>query len=134
MRGRTAFRLADGWTFPDVPAESYELIIRVYGADGCMGPLEPEPKALGHEIGVVIEAVADSQHLADTVCSFARSTMLHYGYPGRLSTAGNLAFPHSPSDLHGGAVYRWSIHHLMSVDDPCALFPVEYTDYPGERP
>ena len=38
--------------------------------------------------------------------------MLRYGYPGRRSTAGNLAFPYSPSDFHAGEVYMFSIYHL----------------------
>ena len=83
--------------------------------------------ALGNpvgEVGIVIEAVAQTQQLADTVCGFARSTMLHHGYPGRISTAGNLAFPYSPSDFTGGEVYEFSLYHLLAVDDPCALFEV----------
>ncbi|HWM05346.1 MAG TPA: hypothetical protein VNP92_23650, partial [Actinophytocola sp.] len=40
----------------------------------------------GHELGIVIEAVAGTQELANTICAFARSTMLHHGYPGRIST------------------------------------------------
>ncbi|MFJ9850511.1 acyclic terpene utilization AtuA family protein [Streptomyces sp. NPDC101150] len=123
-------RVADN--FPDIPPSSYDLLVRVYGADGCMGPLEPSPRPPGHEVGIVIEAVADSQDLADTLCGFARSTMLHFGYPGRLSTAGNLAFPYSPSDFHAGAVYEWSVYHLMTADDPLAPFPITYLDYPGD--
>jgi hypothetical protein len=125
-------RTADN--FPDIKADGYELIVRVYGRDGCMGPLEPTPVPQGHEVGIVIEAVAQSQELADTLCAFARSTMLHYGYPGRLSTAGNLAFPYSPSDLHAGAVYEWSVYHLMELDDPRALFPIRYVDHPAGGP
>ncbi|MEU9111338.1 acyclic terpene utilization AtuA family protein [Streptomyces sp. NPDC048483] len=119
--------------FPDIAPGSYDLLVRVYGADGCMGSLEPSPRPQGHEVGIVIEAVAGSQDLADTLCGFARSTMLHFGYPGRLSTAGNLAFPYSPSDFHAGAVYEWSVYHLMTADDPLALFPITYLDYPGDH-
>jgi hypothetical protein len=76
-------------------------------------------------LGLIIEAVGRDQATADTICSFARSTMLHYGYQGRVATAGNLAFPYSPSDLRAGEVYAFSIYHLMEVDDPCELFPME---------
>ena len=78
------------------------------------------------ELGIVIEAVAPTQQMADTLCSFARSTMLHCSYQGRVATGGNLAFPYSPSDLPAGEVYGFSIYHLMSVNDPCELFPIEY--------
>lgn len=104
----------------------YTLNFTVYGRDGVMGKLEPSPTIDGHELGLVIEAVADTQESADTICAFARSTMLHYGYEGRRATAGNLAFPYSPSDFHAGEVYVFSLYHLIVVDDPCALFPIEY--------
>lgn len=102
---------------------SGRTIFHIYGKDAVMGDLEPDPKAGGHEIGVVIEAVAPTQAEADTICSITRSTLLHYGYPGRISTAGNLAFPFSPSDLRGGAVYEFSVYHLMKTEGR-RLFPV----------
>ncbi len=106
----------------------YTLNFLVYGRDGVMGALEPNRVIDGHELGLVIEAVADTQAHADTICAFARSTMLHYGYPGRRATAGNLAFPYSPSDFHAGEVYVFSVYHLIEVDDPCALFPVAFVE------
>jgi hypothetical protein len=109
--------------FPEMQAGNATLIFRIYGRDGVMGALEPERGALPHEVGIVIEAVADSQDRANTICSFARSTMLHFGYPGRVSTAGNLAFPYSPSDFKAGAVYGFSLYHLLRVTDPVAPFP-----------
>lgn len=104
------------------------LNFRLYGRDGVMGPMEPSSTHVPLELGIVIEAVAPTQEQADTLCSFARSTMLHCGYPGRIATAGNLAFPFSPSDLHAGQVYRFSIYHLLQVDDPCELFPIDYIE------
>jgi len=105
------------------PAD-FHILFRLYGQDGVMGDLESVPFQ-GHELGLIIEAVAPSQAWADTLCSFARSTMLHFGYEGRISTAGNLAFPYSPSDFSGGAVYEFNIHHLVAVDNPREYFPVE---------
>jgi len=107
------------------------LGFRLYGRDGVMGELEPRRDETPHELGIVIEAVAESQEEADTLCALARSTLLHAGYPGRLSTAGNLAFPFSPSDLRGGEVYRFSVYHLMEVDDPLELFEIEIVEIGG---
>ena len=95
----------------------------VYGRDGVMGPREPLRQVRAHELGIVIEAVAPTQDEADALLSAARSTLLHYGYPGRIATAGNLAFPFSPSDLAAGEVYEFSIYHLMEIDAP-ADFPM----------
>ncbi|MDA8212931.1 MAG: acyclic terpene utilization AtuA family protein [Clostridia bacterium] len=117
--------------FSHIPPESYYLQFHIYGRNGVMGDLEPDPVVKGHEVGIVIEAVAPAQDQANTICSFARSTLLHYGYPGRLSTAGNLAFLYSPSDFKAGAVFRFSIHHLVEVDDPCAPFPMELLEIQG---
>ncbi|AGB41586.1 Protein of unknown function (DUF1446) [Halobacteroides halobius DSM 5150] len=111
--------------FTDLSEADYDLIFRVYGKDGVMGQLEPNSEIKSHEVAIIIEVIAKTQDLANTICSFARSTMLHYGYPGRVATAGNLAFPYSPSDLKAGEVYEFNLHHLIEVDDPCELFPIK---------
>jgi len=59
--------------------------------------------------------------------------MLHYGYEGRISTAGNLAFPYSPSDFKIGEVFVFNIYHTIRVDDPCQLFPCETILIGGEK-
>lgn len=108
---------------------TYNLHFHIYGKNGVMAELEPEPDTQGaHELGVVIEATARTQGQADTICAFARSTMLHYGYTGRRSTAGNLAFPYSPSDFHAGEVFVFSVYHLLETEACAALFPVEYVE------
>jgi hypothetical protein len=106
------------------PSLRGELYFHVYGRDGVMGPAEPVKEIRSHELGIVIEAIAPTQAEADSLVSVTRSTLLHYGYPGRISTAGNLAFPFSPSDVAVGAVYGFSLYHLMRIDDP-AGFPLE---------
>lgn len=97
--------------------------VHVYGKNGVMGSLEPAKNVYSHELGLIIEAIANTQTHANTLCSITRSTLLHFGYPGRISTAGNLAFPFSPSDVPAGEVYEFSIYHLMPLSDP-ANFPI----------
>jgi hypothetical protein len=91
-----------------------------------MGALEPIAHSTSHELGLIIEATADSQADANGICSFARSSLLHYGYPGRISTAGNLAFPYSPSDVEVGKVYRFNIYHIIDIADPLELFTITF--------
>jgi hypothetical protein len=100
------------------------VFFHVYGRDGVMGAMEPVRRTAAHELGIVIDAVADSEAAAETICSLTRSTLLHYGYPGRISTAGNLAFPFSPSDAKMGEVFEFSVYHLMPVRDQ-GIFPLE---------
>jgi hypothetical protein len=107
--------------------DSAQLYFHVYGRNGVMGLSEPRRDSPAHELGIVIEAVAPDQARADTLCSLTRSTLMHHGYEGRLSTGGNLAFPFSPSDLRAGAVYTFSAYHLLQ-DDPLELFPLTVTE------
>jgi len=118
--------------FDDLSEDDYQLIFKKYGQDGVMGELEPNRnQPANYELGLVIEAIANTQELADTICSFTRSSLLHYGYKGRKATAGNLAFPYSPSDFRGGEVYRFSLHHLLEVDDPVKPFKSEIREFKG---
>ncbi len=109
-------------------ADSYALIFHVYGRDGVMGDLEQQGDFSPRELGIVIEAVAPTQGLATGVCASAHTTMLHYGFPGRVSTAGNLAVPFSPLNIPAGPVYEFNIYHLVEEDDPCRLFPMDIID------
>jgi len=117
--------------FDNISKSEYTTIFRIYGRDGVMGKLEPEPLIKSHEIGIVIDVVAKTQELANTICSFARSTLLHYGYPGRIATAGNLAFPYSPSDIKVGEVYEFNIYHLARLEDPTEVFPIQLEEVKG---
>ncbi len=113
--------------FKHLDEKSFFLDFKIYGRKGVMGlfkDLEPAASAPPAELAIIIEAVAPTQNDANTICGFARSTMLHYGYEGRISTAGNLAFPFSPSDFKAGEVYEFSLYPLMEVDDPCRYFPI----------
>jgi len=105
------------------------LDFKIYGRNGVMGMFPDAPQRTGDELLIIIEAVAPTQEQADTICGFARSTMLHFGYEGRIATAGNLAFPFSPSDCKMGEVYEFNVYHLMKVEDPKKLFPIEYIHF-----
>lgn len=86
-----------------LPVDSYKIHFKKNGgADSSMG--------------IIMDIVGKTQEIADSVCALVRSRMLHCDYPGRKSTAGNLAFPFSPSDIHVGEVYEFSVFHLAKVD------------------
>ena len=124
LKSRTAANLSADF--------DYQLDFIVYGKNGVMGALESVDSITSHEIGIVIDAVADTQEHASAVCSVARSTLLHYGYPGRIATAGNLAFPFSPSDIKVGPIYVFSVYALLRSEDPAGLFKRTYEDIGGK--
>ncbi|MCC7428179.1 MAG: acyclic terpene utilization AtuA family protein [Alphaproteobacteria bacterium] len=111
----------------DFDPADYRLKFRPYGWNGAMGEGEPAP---GHsnEVMVVTDVVARTPEIAQAVCSVARYNLLHYFYPGILATGGNLAVPFVPSDVSGGEVYEFSVYHLVEVDDPLELFPMELVE------
>jgi hypothetical protein len=109
-----------------VRSDDYRLVFRRYGRDGVMGEWEPEQGATPHEVGLVVEAIAESQEVANAVTAIARVTLLHTDFPGRLCKEGNMAFPFSPSDIERGAVYQFSLRHVVEPDDPLSMFPIEY--------
>jgi hypothetical protein len=110
-----------------ITPEDYSIRFRLYGRDGVMGPLEPCPVPDPQELGIVIDVVAGTQSVADTVCGLARSAMLHMGYDGRVATGGNLAFPYSPAEFAGPPAYEFRVYHLVRVTDPLGFFPIAWS-------
>ena len=101
-----------------------ELFMRFYGRNAVLGEREGVHDDVPREVGVLLEGFGPTQQDADNICAYARTTFLHLGFPGRLSTAGNLAFPFSPSDLPAGEVFDYSLYHLMTLESP-SDFPME---------
>ncbi|MFB2863871.1 acyclic terpene utilization AtuA family protein [Aeromonas sp. MdU4] len=114
--------------------DSIRMTFHLYGKNGVMGNHEPMQSA-GHELGIVLDVVAPTQDIANSVCSLVRSTLLHYGYENRIATAGNLAFPFSPSDIPSGPVYEFSIYHLIKASDELRFdFRMEQVTPEGVQP
>jgi hypothetical protein len=80
------------------------------------------------EVGVLVECIAETQEEAHAVVASAKQYLLHAAFPERISTAGNLAFPFTPPELAAGDAYRFSVYHVMEVDELAPLFPVTVHD------
>lgn len=114
------------------PAD-WSLLFRNYGHNAVLGPAEPHLRPAGHEAFVIIDVVGRTESIAKTVCGVAKQFFLHLRYPGILCTSGNVAHPFSPDVMPAGAVYEFNVYHLLPVDDPCELFPIEMRDVGGPR-
>ena len=112
------------------PNQDYDLIFRVYGKDGVLGDSEPVKQTKSHELGVIIDAVAPEEKVANAVCTSVVDFVAHMDYPGRLTTAANVAFPYSPREHQLGPVYAFNIWHLLELDDPCEPFRIETREFP----
>jgi Acyclic terpene utilisation family protein AtuA len=111
--------------FPMWREESCHLDYHVYGRNAVMRGLEPNPDVVPQEVGLLIEAVAGRQELANAIAMFVRGTLQHASYPDIITTAGNLAYPFSPFNVPVGPAYRFSVYHLLPLKDPCEIFPIE---------
>ena len=83
----------------------------IYG-QGAVAPL-PAARHGRHEAGLVIEFLAPDAALSRTAAGVFKQNLLHHGYPGRVSTAGNLAFAFTPSEIDAGTAYRFVLYHVM---------------------
>ena len=83
------------------------------------------------EVFFLVECIAQTATRAKAVVSVTKQFLLHHGFPGRLSTGGNIAFPFTPPELPGGAAYRFSIYHLIEVDSDEDMFPVSIENING---
>lgn len=114
-----------------IKSDDYTLMFRKYGinaveGESCINTVLPS------EIGLIIDVVGKTQDIADNVCANARAKVLHCDYTGRKTTAGNIAFPYSPSDVTIGPVYNFSAYHLVEVDDLMETSRIEYVEVGGD--
>jgi Domain of unknown function (DUF4387)/Acyclic terpene utilisation family protein AtuA len=74
---------------PKIPAD-----VLVYGRNGVQAtPVDASQR----ELGIIIETAAKTQESAVLLASLLTHYLIHYGYPGRKATAGNIAYPLSPN-------------------------------------
>ncbi|MNU29154.1 hypothetical protein D3C71_176010 [compost metagenome] len=79
----------DPGDLPRVPGD-----ILVYGRNGVQAVPVQEG---GRELGLIVETCAATADAAQTLASLLTHYLIHYGYPGRKATAGNIAYPLSPN-------------------------------------
>ena len=104
----------------------YKIVMRLYGKDGVMGSWEPQKNMIPHEVGILVEVIGETQEIANAALALTRVTLLHTDFPGRMCKEGNMAFPFSPSDIERGAIYQFSMQHVVHIEDPLEMFPIEY--------
>lgn len=108
-------------------ATGYELHYTVYGRDAVLGAMEPLRRSPGHELCVVVQAIAPTREMAEEVCMTGTRQMFYARLPAVKGTAGGVAFlldevmPASPA-------YRWTVNHAVRVDHPLELFPTFITE------
>jgi hypothetical protein len=108
----------------------YDINYRIYGRDAVMGQLEPmRASAPGYEVGVLITITAPTQELANKIATFVSHVSAHLPVPEYQGIISSIAYPFSPPELPRGAVYRFSVNHVVLPDDPCEMFRTELVEF-----
>lgn len=102
---------------------SLRIVFAKYGANAVMQSLETD-KSVPHEIGLVLEATADTEEVAYDAAVMMAGKVNHAMFPGVKNTAGSVAYRYSPRIHNLGLQYEFSVYHLMKVKSPLELFPV----------
>jgi hypothetical protein len=105
--------------------ENYNLLFRVYGRNAVMAELEPILD-VGHEVGLLIEILADTEVLARSIASAAGHIALHHPVPEWSGLITGLALPHSPAEIFKGAMYEFNMNHIVQPDTYKDIFSIEY--------
>ena len=106
--------------------DDYKLLFRIIGKDSVMGSREPVKVLSTHELGIIIEAVAPTQDMANEIVGIARQLAKNSHYEGKLCDEGCITFPYSPSDIPVGPVFGFNVLHVVEPDDPLEMFPIDY--------
>ena len=121
-------RIAD--LFPgQLTPRDYDISYRIYGRDAVMGGLEPMRDSMpGYEVGVLITITAPTQELANKIATFVSHVSAHLPVPEYQGIVSSIAYPFSPPEIPRGAVYRFSVNHVVAPDDPCEMFRTEIVE------
>ena len=96
-----------------------------FGRNAVLQRSEPATNALPTEVGLAADVVADTPGLAHDVAHDLMTRLAFWRYPGRYTTAGNVAVTFSPAVLDGGEVFEFSVYHVFETDDWKTMFKTE---------
>ncbi|MDO8280450.1 MAG: acyclic terpene utilization AtuA family protein, partial [Burkholderiaceae bacterium] len=98
-----------------IAGDAWHLKFRVYGRDAVMGDREPLRMQPSHEVGLLIDVVADREEDAQALVTRGSSIGAKLDPVPGIPAGGNFAAPFSPNFIRMGETYEWSVWHLMTV-------------------
>lgn len=108
----------------------YTITFDQYGRNGVLGPNEPLRDRVPHEIGLLVDVIAETRELSESLSYYVCMELWIKPYPGRQTTAGNLATRFAPPTINVGDAYSFNVWHLLEIEDPVELFPYEAVEFP----
>jgi hypothetical protein len=110
---------------------SFSLVFHAYGINAVMGCLEPDPKHLPHEVGIVLEVTAPTQDLAHKLAQLSRQPLLHCPIKEWAGSITAFACLHNPAVIDRGPVYRFNLNHVAVPSTPMEMFRTHFIELRG---
>lgn len=105
----------------------YNLHFHIFGKNGVMGDLEPIKEIKSHELGIVVEGITKNKVTAEELTLFATRQIFYAKLPEVKGTAGTASFL-VDDVLYAGKTYKWTMNHVIPVENPLELFRVHLED------
>jgi hypothetical protein len=106
--------------------KEYQLFYNIYGKNGVMGDLEPVKEIKSHELCIIVEGIAPTKEMAEEVTLIGSRQIFYARLPEVKGTAGTAAFV-IDGVLPAPPAYKWTMNHVIPVDDPMEFFKVYET-------
>lgn len=110
----------------------YYLNLKIFGKNGVMGDLEPVKEIKSHELAVIVEGIAKDKETAEELTLFATRQIFYARLPEVKGTAGTAAYL-IDDVLYAGKSYKWTMNHVIPVDDGLELFDVKIEEVKSEQ-
>ncbi|MFC4698979.1 acyclic terpene utilization AtuA family protein [Glaciecola siphonariae] len=114
--------------FDEIMSDKARIDIKQYGCNGVSAFNTEVASTNHHELGLLVEVTAENKEIAMRLCAAARIAILHAPYPGQKATGGNIALPHSPSEVDLGPVCEFSVYHIIKDCPQDSFFNLEILD------
>jgi hypothetical protein len=108
--------------------QDYDIHYRLYGRDGVLGGAEPRRDDTPWEVGVLITITAPTQAYATKIATMVAHVSAHLPVPEYEGIISSIAYPFSPPEIERGAVYRFSLNHVVMPDNPLEMFRTEFIE------
>jgi hypothetical protein len=110
-------------------AGSFKITAHIIGT----GALPNSPASLAvapPEIAILVRVVAPTQEASLYIATTMRIRLQMGDFPGRATTAGNLAFPLPRTFMDQGQTHVFSVWHLLPLSNPSEPFRTQLVEFP----
>ncbi|MEK5081089.1 acyclic terpene utilization AtuA family protein [Solibacillus sp. FSL W7-1436] len=128
----TVIKFVEDQVAQEFAGVEYSLNLKVFGKNGVMGDLEPVKEIKSHELAIVIEGITRDKVTAEELTLFATRQVFYCKLPEVKGTAGTAAYL-IDDVLYAGQSYKWTLNHVIPVENALDLFDVRVEEVTSEQ-